>query len=463
MQSILKTRNLRSKHNKRRLSGPELQFLKFAIKVNRSASIRFKGCPFKVMQKIIWYLDKRHGFLPRFALSLVVFALSLLLRESLTPLIVDQDPFMFFAPAVLFSTYIGGLTEGVLAWLVGLLLGDYMFTGARFSFGPYGPAQITLMSTYSFTALTAVFLIQALKRLKLRAESYGRALEEEVARRKGAEADLQQAQESLRKHADTLEISVRQRTRDLEETVEHLEGVLYHLAHDLRSPLRAMAGYSALMREHYQPKPGLKDEHWPEHIIQAAERMDSLIKDLLAYGKLGHAPFPCELQDLEKPIAKALGELRIQVHDRGAQIRVDRPLRQVWGNSEGLYQVFLQLLSNALKFVPPGVQPKIRIWTEEAGDKTRIWVEDNGVGVEPPHTKRIFRVFEQLQGGEFGGHGIGLAMVRTIISRMEGEVGVISEPNQGSRFWILLNAEDLEVKSFAVTPPKELSPLEKLS
>jgi signal transduction histidine kinase len=412
------------------------------------------------MQKIARYLGQGHGYSSRFALSLVAFGLSLLLRESLTPLIVDQDPFMFFAPAVLFSTYIGGLADGVLAWLVGLLLGDYMFTGDRFSFGPFGPAQITLMSTYSFTALTAVFLIQALKRLKLRAESYGRALEAEVARRKEAEAGLQQAQESLQKHAETLEISVRQRTRDLEETVDHLEGVLYHLAHDLRSPLRAMAGYSALMREHYQPKPGLKDEDWPGHIIQAAARMDSLIKDLLAYGKLGHASFPCDLQGLDKPIAKALGDLRSQVQNREAQIQVDRPLLQVWGNPDGLYQVFLQLLSNALKFVPVGVQPKIRIWTEAVGAKTRIWVEDNGLGIEPQHTERIFRVFEQLQGGEFGGHGIGLAMVRAIVNRMEGEVGVASEPNQGSRFWILLSADDPGAKSFAVSSLKKFSPLE---
>jgi signal transduction histidine kinase len=413
------------------------------------------------MQKIVRYWDQRHGYPSRVALSLIAFGASLLLRESLTPLIVDQDPFMFFAPAVLFSTYIGGLTEGVLGWLAGLLLGDYFFTGERFSFGPFGPAQITLMSTYSFTALTAVFLIQALKRLKIQAESYGRALEEEVARRKEAETDLQQAQEALRKHADTLEISVKQRTKDLEEIVDHLEGVLYHLAHDLRSPLRAMSGYSALMREHYQPKPGLKEEDWPEHIIQTAGRMDSLIQDLLAYGKLGHAPFPCALQDLEKPIVKALGELRRQVNDRGAQIQVERPLRQVYGNSEGLYQVFFQLLSNALKFVPPGIQPQIRIWTEAADDKTRIWVEDNGIGVEPQHTERIFRVFEQLQGGDYGGHGIGLAMVRTIVARMEGEVGVISEPNQGSRFWILLNAETPGVKTFPVRIQKKFSPLEK--
>ena len=407
-------------------------------------------------------LSQRHGFLVRYALCLLAFGVSFLLRESLTPLIVDQDPFMFFAPAVLFSAYIGGWAEGILAWLAGLILGDYMFTGERFSFGPFGAAQITLMSTYTFTSFTAIFLIRALQRLKLQAETSNQALEGEVNRRKEAEEELQRAQEALRKHADTLEFQVGQRTKDLQETVEHLEGVLYHLAHDLRSPLRAMAGYSALMREHYQPKPGWSEEDWAERITQAAGRMDSLIQDLLTYGKLGHAQFPGELQDLEKPIARALGELRGRIVERRAEVRVERPLQKAWGNFEGLYQVFLQLLSNAIKFVPLGRQPQIRIWTEAVGDKTRVWVEDNGIGIEPRHTERIFRVFEQLGETEVDGHGIGLAMVRAIVSRMEGQVGVLSIPDRGSRFWILLEgSEPTRNPSPAPQEREELSPLER--
>jgi signal transduction histidine kinase len=411
----------------------------------------------KYLQQILRYFGQRHGYVPRIGLGLLSLGLSFLLRESLTPLIVDQDPFMFFAPAVLFSTYVGGVFEGVLAWLAGLLLGDYMFTGERFSFGPFGPAQITLMSTYSFTAFTAVFLIQALKRVKIKAESYSKALELEAIKRIEAEEDLQQAQEALRKHADTLELSVSRRTRDLEEAVEHLEGVLYHLAHDLRSPLRAMSGYAALMRECYQPKPGCKDEDWADRITQAAGRMDNLIQDLLSYGKIGHANFPCELQDLERPIGKALGELG----DKAVSVEIERPLCPVWGNQEGLYQVFLQLLSNAFKFARRDVEPQVRIWTEQAGDKIRVCVEDNGIGIEPEYLERVFRVFEQLQGGEFGGHGIGLAMVRTIVSRMDGEVGAVSAPNQGSRFWILLHRNEPDTRGWTIPRRKELSPLEK--
>lgn len=355
---------------------------------------------------------------------------------------------MFFAPAVLFSALVGGIGPGVFAWVCGLVLGDYMFTGSRFSFGPFGAAQVTLMATYSFTGWTGIFLIQLVQRLKQKAESHSHTLEEEILRRKEAEAELRQAQEALREHAKTLERAVRERTRDLEDTVLHLEGVLYHLAHDLRSPLRAMAGYSALMKEHYQPKLGMAEEDWAERITEASVKMDTLLQDLLAYGKLGHQPFPCARQELEPPLNRALLELHGQVVASGAEVQINRPLPEVWANAEALRQIFLQLLSNALKFVQPGVPPKIRVWTEPTPEGVKVWVEDNGIGIEPQHAERVFRVFEQLRGEEFEGHGIGLAIVRKIVSRMEGEVGVVSEPGKGTRFWLVLKpAQEEMVKS----------------
>src|SRR4051812_2029537 len=146
----------------------------------------------------------------RYSLSAVAVLFCLLLRESLTPLIVDQDPFMFFAPAVLLSACVGGIGPGLFAWFAGLALGDYIFSGPRFAFGPYGPAQITLMSTYSFTSLTAIALIQALINLKKKPHFYTQTLKQEMARRKDAEASLQHARDSLQSYAVTLEQNVQQ-------------------------------------------------------------------------------------------------------------------------------------------------------------------------------------------------------------------------------------------------------------
>jgi signal transduction histidine kinase len=382
--------------------------------------------------------SRENAPIARYGVSLVALIFCLLLRESLTPLIVDQDPFMFFAPAVLLSACVGGIGPGLFAWFAGLALGDYIFSGPRFAFGPYGPAQITLMSTYSFTSLTAIALIQALIHLKKKAQLYSQSLEQEMARRKDAEASLQHARDSLQSYAVTLEQNVQQRTIDLQETVDHLEGVLYHMAHDLRSPLRAMAGYSSLIQDHYQPKPGLEQEDWPARISQAAIRMDALIQDLLAYGKLGHAEFQCELTDLNQPLSEALAKLHSKIKETAAQIVIEKPLLHVWANSDGLREVFFHLLSNALKFTRPGTRPEIRIRTEIAHDRIRIWVEDKGIGFESQYEERIFRVFEKLRGADYEGHGIGLAVVRKVVSRMHGQVGALSEQGRGSRFWITL-------------------------
>src|SRR4051812_39573363 len=376
----------------------------------------------------------------RYSLSAVAVLFCLLLRESLTPLIVDQDPFMFFAPAVLLSAFVGGMGPGLFAWFAGLALGDYIFSGPRFAFGPYGPAQITLMLTYSFTSLTAVGLIQALIRLRKKAQSYSATLEKEVILRKEAEAGLEKARDALQSYAITLEQSVQQRTVDLQGAVEHLEGVLYHMAHDLRSPLRAMAGYSSLVQTHYEPKPGFETEEWPIRISEAALRMDALIQDLLAFGKLGHAAFLCQPMAVDPALAQAMARLQPKIETTAARIVIEKPLLRVMANEEGLREIFFQLLSNALKFTERGETPRIRIWTEAEGNWTRIWVEDNGIGFEAQYAERIFSVFEKLQGAEYEGHGIGLAVVRKVVSRMNGHVGATSAPGQATRFWIRLPA-----------------------
>jgi signal transduction histidine kinase len=104
-----------------------------------------------------------------------------------------------------------------------------------------------------------------------------------------------------------------------------------------------------------------------------------------------------------------------------------------------LHQVFSNLLENAMRFVPPGVQPEIRIWSEPKGACARIWVQDNGIGIEPQHHHAIFNVFHRLHGiADYPGTGIGLAIVKRGIERLGGQVGLQSAPGQGSRFWIEL-------------------------
>jgi signal transduction histidine kinase len=109
------------------------------------------------------------------------------------------------------------------------------------------------------------------------------------------------------------------------------------------------------------------------------------------------------------------------------------------GHEGFLTQCIFNLLGNAVKFVAPGVKPRIKIWAEEIESRVRLWVEDNGIGIEPRNQDRIFRLFERVQAAtEYEGTGIGLTITRKAVERMGGRVGLESQPGAGSRFWIEL-------------------------
>jgi signal transduction histidine kinase len=137
----------------------------------------------------------------------------------------------------------------------------------------------------------------------------------------------------------------------------------------------------------------------------------------------------------------ALADLGEDVAGPGARIEVTRPLGQVRANGPVLRQVVANLAANAAKFVRPGESPRVRIRAEERDGRVRLFVEDDGIGIEPRYFERIFAPFQRLHGAEsYPGTGIGLAIVRRAVERMQGTCGVESEPGSGSRFWIELAA-----------------------
>jgi signal transduction histidine kinase len=143
--------------------------------------------------------------------------------------------------------------------------------------------------------------------------------------------------------------------------------------------------------------------------------------------------------DLERQIDVTLEHFAQEIERKAARVEVQRPLPSVQGNPAVLGQVLMNLIANALKFVPPGKTPHVRIRAEE-GSSVRLWIEDNGIGIKPEYHDRIFRVFERLHGGNlYPGTGIGLAIVAKGAERMGGRAGVESVFGEGSRFWIELS------------------------
>lgn len=169
--------------------------------------------------------------------------------------------------------------------------------------------------------------------------------------------------------------------------------------------------------------------------------MDTLLGDLLVYNRLNRLNLPVRSLNLSLAVADALAQLELKIQEHQVLLTIEEPLLVATGHYQSVVQVIANLISNAIKFVPPGTQPQIRIWTQQREGWVRLWVEDNGIGIAPQYHKRIFNPFERLHGEEtYPGTGIGLAIVRRAIERMGGQVGVESGVGRGSRFWIELIA-----------------------
>jgi PAS domain S-box-containing protein len=268
----------------------------------------------------------------------------------------------------------------------------------------------------------------------------------DVTERKRAEQALEHNQERLRESnrelarltAD-LEQRVAERTRELSDANAELEAFGHSVAHDLREPLRVMQGFSKALLEDYGPVLPAEGQEFTQRIIAAAERMDRLIVDLLAYARLARTAVSLEALDLRQAFETAVRAIASEPAVRGATVRLVGPPVRLLAQRALLGQVLTNLLVNACKFVPPGLVPEVIVSAERRGECARIWVSDNGIGIASAHHRRIFKVFERLHGQEtYAGTGIGLALVRRAVERMRGRVGVESEVGGGSRFWFEL-------------------------
>ncbi|MBE9077892.1 PAS domain S-box protein [Romeria aff. gracilis LEGE 07310] len=248
---------------------------------------------------------------------------------------------------------------------------------------------------------------------------------------------LKRAGLKMQRFNEVLEQRVTERTALFKTANQELQAFSYSVSHDLRAPLRAMQGFSQALLEDYAAQLDDLGQDYAKRIFKAAAQMDQLISDLLAYGRLGRAQVKLQPLNLEALVQEVIQSLGLSAHSSQAQVEMQSPLPTVQGNYRIAYQVMTNLIDNGVKFVSPGVQPKLQIWAEEKPDCVRLWIADNGIGILPEHRQRIFDVFERLHGVEaYPGTGIGLAIVRRGVRRMGGNVGVELNPEQGSRFWV---------------------------
>jgi len=248
-----------------------------------------------------------------------------------------------------------------------------------------------------------------------------------------------EAEEQIRRLTEDLEGRVAERTQQLQAVNAELQAFAYSVAHDLRAPLRAMQGFSKALLEDYGDALDDLGRDYAGRIVSSAARLDELIQDLLIYSRIGRDETRREAVPLSPLVSDSLQLFSGTIDKTRAVVEVDEPLPTVIGHRTLLAQVVNNFISNALKFVAPGMAPRVRVYAENRGAHERLWVEDSGIGIAPEHQARIFDIFQRLHGqAVYGGTGIGLAIARKAIERLDGRIGIESAPGQGSRFWFEL-------------------------
>jgi len=216
---------------------------------------------------------------------------------------------------------------------------------------------------------------------------------------------------------------------------EELEQFAYVASHDLSEPLRAISGPISLLARRYRGELDAEADQFIEFAVDGCRRMQAIIDDLLALSRAGRVDGELQAVDCNVLVKGVVAGLGARIAETGAIVRVD-PLPTVVSQPTQLGQVFQNLISNALKFIPPGVVPEVVVSAERIGDEWDFSVVDNGIGIEPRHRERIFGMFKRLHSRtEFEGSGIGLALCKRIVERQGGRIGVDTAPSgQGSCF-----------------------------
>lgn len=255
-------------------------------------------------------------------------------------------------------------------------------------------------------------------------------------------SSLRRSDQALHTLNRELEQRVEARTQALRDANESLEAFAYSVSHDLREPVRTLQGYARALKEDFAAGRLEDAPQFVRRIDEIAARVDGMVGDLLEYSMLSLAPLPPEAVRVDAALEEACGHLAYDPAFRTARLlRHDEPWPGVHAHGGTLVHVLVNLLSNAAKFVAPGVAPEITVRVHRSGDRVRISVGDNGIGIAGKDQARIFEVFQRLHGQErYPGTGIGLALVHKAVERMGGRVGVESEPGQGACFTLDLPA-----------------------
>jgi len=249
----------------------------------------------------------------------------------------------------------------------------------------------------------------------------------------------------LRLENAVLEQRVRERTKQLEaansaleDANKELEAFSYSVSHDLRAPLRHVDGFAQMLASRYKDQLPEAAHGLLAKVCNGAQRSQQLIDDLLNFSRLGRQPLQKRQVSLSELVAEVLREHQGEREGRQVDVSVDA-LPDIQGDYALLKQVFVNLISNALKFTRKRERAVIRIAVEDAGEQWHFFVQDNGAGFDMQYAEKLFGVFQRLhREDQFPGTGVGLSIVQRIIHRHGGRIWAEAEVDKGATFHFTL-------------------------
>jgi PAS domain S-box-containing protein len=238
---------------------------------------------------------------------------------------------------------------------------------------------------------------------------------------------------------ERMEVALRQKTEELARSNEDLQQFAYVASHDLQEPLRMVTSYVQLLAKRYGGKLDVDANEFIDFAVDGAIRMRKLINDLLTYSRVGMQGKELSATDSEEVLAESVNDLKVTIEENGALVTHD-PLPTVMADRPQLGQLFQNLIGNAIKF-RRDEPPRIHISASRNGNGWTFSVKDNGIGIAPEYSERIFIIFQRLHSRqEYAGTGIGLAICKKIVERHGGHIWVESEVGKGATFCFSLPA-----------------------
>jgi signal transduction histidine kinase len=343
--------------------------------------------------------------------------------------------------AIAFTTWYAGAGPSVLAVLLSSACFDYFFTEPLYSFD-----ISTRDLPYFFIFVVWAGIVASFSAVRRRVEDSlrqtGDRLQVEVEQRARREDEIRSLNHELAKRAAELEASNKE-----------LESFAYSVSHDLRAPLRHLAGYSELLQKQAPSSLDNKSRRYIQTILASAKRMGNLIDDLLAFSRLGRAESKRTAVDLQQVVKEVVAELGRDTKGRDIAWKIGA-LPVCYGDRSMLKLVVVNLVSNAVKFTRMRTRTEIEIGCVDGNkNEVEVFVRDNGAGFDMQYANKLFGVFQRLHLAEqFEGTGIGLATVQRIIHRHGGKVRAEGAVDQGAAFYFSLpNAQDATERT-ASTP-----------